>query len=97
MMKLKIGKRRGREGESWDSKEYIFSSLISSSLSLCFSFARLDLLLCSSPSSFPPEMGSKVRIAVIGGDKNLAGVIVINSLNSTPPGEPPSHARLKII
>ena len=34
----------------------LFSSLISSSLSLCFSFARLGLLLYSSPSSFLPEM-----------------------------------------
>ena len=46
----------------------LFSSLISSSLSLCFSFARLGLLLYSSPSSFLPEMPYNGS-AVIGGDK----------------------------
>ena len=48
---------------------HVFSSLISSSSSLCLSFGSLDLLLYSSPFSFPPEMGQKMMLAVTSVDE----------------------------
>ena len=70
-MKLKIGSRRGREGESWDSKELI--CFPPSFLLLCLSAFLLRGLVCFFTALLPLSylkchiMGQ--HSAVIGGDK----------------------------
>ena len=89
-MKLKILTRRDREGGSWDTSFFPLSFLL----------LRLSAFLLGALIYFFTAFLSLSHLKWVkmgqNGSKNLAWVIMINSLNSTPPGEPPSHARLKI-